>query len=83
MFQKNCEECIIFMGIASEAISAQLEAISRLEKVVSGGAAVDLIAEAEKKASQCRLDCKQALERIRIHQLAHESRSDAGPWQNV
>ena len=75
MFQKDCEECIIFMDVASEAISAQMEAITSLENAVLGAAAAEWIAEAEKRASQCRLDCKQALERIRIHQLAHEARS--------
>ncbi len=74
MFQKGCEECIIFMDTASQAISAQLEAISRLEKAVSCRGTSELIAEAEKGAIQSSLDCKQALERVRIHQLAHDSR---------
>jgi len=77
MFQKGCEECIIFMDSASRAISAQMEAISRLEKAVSDGTS-ELIAEAERGATQSSLDCKQALERVRIHQLAHELRTPVG-----
>jgi hypothetical protein len=82
MFQKGCEECIIFMDTASQAISAQMEAISRLETAVSGGT-TELIADAEKGAIQSSLDCKQALERVRIHQLAHDLRSAAGHGTNA
>jgi hypothetical protein len=75
MFQKGCEDCIIFMDTASQAISAQLDAVAKLENAVSGGATVELLTEAQKSASQHVIDCKQALERVRIHQLAHESRA--------
>ena len=66
------------MDTASQAISAQLEAIATLENAVSGGATVELLTEARKTAGQYAIDCKQALERVRIHQLAHESRASAG-----
>jgi hypothetical protein len=83
MFKKGCEDCIIFMDTASQAISAQMEAISRLEVAVSCGGTTELIEEAEKGAIQSSLDCKQALERVRIHQLAHDSRSGAGGGANA
>ncbi len=77
MFQKGCEECIFFMDAASQAISARLEALAKLEHAISCGAAGELLDEARRKAGQCALDCKQTLERVRIHQLAHDSRASA------
>src|SRR5580693_8183838 len=71
MFQKGCNQCTNFLDRASQALSAQMDAITALEVLVAtDGSSEESIAAAEERASLSALTWRQAVERLKIHELA-------------
>lgn len=73
MGAKGCERCSAFASEASRAISAHMDALYQLAEAVNANADIATLRLAEEALREWSIIRRQAVWRLNIHGLAHET----------